>query len=864
MNRRRFNAIFNQKVLKIDGNLSKKPKRLFFWTMLIFTMFIIIFSFFTLDSKWSEFFRDLPNLFSRLKEMLHWDWNDFTSTQSNSDPFIKIAFQSILETIYMSIAGTFVGAFLAIPFAILASSNIIKNKFWNTLSRTILSIFRTIPSFVYALVLVSYFGPSTFTVMLALSIFTFSISGKSLYERIEQIDTKLFISAQATGASKFKSFIISVWPQISHHVLSITFYSLETNIRYVSIIAGVTNLGIGRLIDTSIAYDDWGRVGFLLTLLVVVILVLELIIWLTKKYIIEDKDFRIDQKLIKAKNKKISFINKQTNLKFYFEKVIAKNINSEILKEQKNSSRYKSLILQKRQMKHTFFKDYNQKVTEDNTKYKNIIKNHINENLFANDKETGTLIRIDKITKIKTKLKIEKLKIAEIEKIEEKFLKKQSEILQSLTVNNVFGNAPKKYLKKFILYGIMLLIFVLSVWNVKWDIPNSETIQQMNRDLLKIFNISWSSIFTTNENATYSVVYLLAETISIAVVGTFIGAFIAYVFGMLSSEKITNKYVARVFLLLTTMIRAVPTYIYALILVIVIGIGPFTGTMALIMGTIGMLTKYNRELFDDINQKVVFQLEATGLNWFGKIKYGVINQTSSSAISNIIYRFDINYKEVIVLGIVGAGNMGIVLKGYFNDQYFAEFGALLLGIIVVTLLIEYVSGALRNKINNEENIKWIAKLINLANQKIFIIFKANEKMLNLEKKLSFAESSALYTYTNQQIYSRAKNISKKNKTKFNKAWKIAYVEYFDLEISWEIPVEIVFKNHILEIKELKKQIRTKRKNWIIKTKLEAKKNLSNIKNERKNANDEIKKNELNNSIRYTKNWKKIKLTNINY
>jgi phosphonate transport system permease protein len=108
------------------------------------------------------------------------------------------------------------------------------------------------------------------------------------------------------------------------------------------------------------------------------------------------------------------------------------------------------------------------------------------------------------------------------------------------------------------------------------------------------------------------------KLLSIAVVGTFIGAVIAYFLGMLSSEKIVNRYVARVFIVLTSIARAVPTYIYAILFIVLVGIGPFTGILALIMGTIGMLTKYNREQFDDINMKIIYQLEATGVNWFSK------------------------------------------------------------------------------------------------------------------------------------------------------------------------------------------------------------------------------------------------------
>jgi phosphonate transport system permease protein len=112
--------------------------------------------------------------------------------------------------ITMAFAGTLIGTFIAIPVAIMASTNIVRNKFLNNFARVILAVFRTIPAFVYALLLVNYFGQTTFTVTLALTIFTFLISGKTLYERIEQVNTQMYTAARATGATKNRSLRAAV------------------------------------------------------------------------------------------------------------------------------------------------------------------------------------------------------------------------------------------------------------------------------------------------------------------------------------------------------------------------------------------------------------------------------------------------------------------------------------------------------------------------------------------------------------------------------------------------------------------------------------------------------------------------------
>ncbi|AAT75929.1 phosphonate ABC transporter permease component [Mesoplasma florum L1] len=871
MTKRLSNSILNQKAFKIKDNYSKSPKKIFFWSITLFTLFIVILSFFTLDSKWLEFFRDMPSLFERIGEMFKWDWTDFSTINGTGHSFLYNAFVSIWDTIVMAFAGTVIGVVIAIPVAILASSNIVKNKSVNFIARLILSIFRTIPSFVYALVLVNYFGATTFTVTLSLTMFTFSISGKTLYERIEQINIKIFTASQSTGANKSVSFRAAVWPQVSHHVLSIMFYSLETNIRYVSIIAGVTRMGIGQMINNAVDYNEWNRVGFLLTLLVAVILFLELSIWLIRNYIIEDKDFRIDGKEQRKFDKKINKIKSQKDINFYIKNVLCVDIDKKI-NDSKSQENTKKLVEEKKELINNFKSDLSTKIENDIEAYKKLKKSNPNSfDLYAKDFETGLRYRIDKVNKVKFKFKVNEIKNAKIEEIKNERADAHKNFIENLSVEKVLRSEPKNYIKRIVLYAIILGFFIYTLTLLEFKLSSKELIEATNKNLLEILKINWSSLFISkanggNSNAPYSVMYLLYETLSIAVVGTFIGAVIAYVLGMLSSEKIVNKYVARIFVALTSMMRAIPSYIYALIFVIVVGMGPFTGVLALIMGTIGMLTKYNRELFDDINQKIIFQLEATGVNWFTKLRYGIMSQTSTAAMSNIIYRFDINFKEVAMLGAVGAGNMGYLLNSYFSDQYFNEFGALLFGIILFTLLIEFISASIRNKLSFGTNLNWISSIINFVNQRYFATFKSNEKQLNIDSKLSYEESMSLYAYTNQTILNNAIAMKKEEKLSFKDAWNKAYIDFYDIRKKYDSSIT---DNNIVKLEELKfknnkKDFASKRKAWVVQVRQESKLEIIKFRKSLKTTTDLKTRKDLKNSIKYSKNIKKLKITNINY
>ena len=94
----------------------------------------------------------------------------------------------LIDTIKMSLLGSLLGSILVIPFAIIASSNIVKNKFVISLSRLFLSVVRTLPTLVTALIATYIFGLGTLAGTFAIATYTFAYCGKQLYEQIETVD----------------------------------------------------------------------------------------------------------------------------------------------------------------------------------------------------------------------------------------------------------------------------------------------------------------------------------------------------------------------------------------------------------------------------------------------------------------------------------------------------------------------------------------------------------------------------------------------------------------------------------------------------------------------------------------------------
>ena len=181
----------------------------------------------------------------------------------------------LVDTIKMSILGTVIGCLLALPIAVLASTNICKSTAIVSVLRFILALIRTLPTLVIALVCALVFGLGTFAGTLAISIFTFGIVAKMLYESIETIDMEPFEAMEALGANKFQAFWSACVPQILPVYLSHSLYCFEMNVRASAILGYVGAGGLGITINERIGWRDYNGLGMVLLSLFVVVVAIE-------------------------------------------------------------------------------------------------------------------------------------------------------------------------------------------------------------------------------------------------------------------------------------------------------------------------------------------------------------------------------------------------------------------------------------------------------------------------------------------------------------------------------------------------------------------------------------------------------------
>lgn len=181
----------------------------------------------------------------------------------------------LVDTIKMSILGTVIGCVLALPVAVLASSNIDHSKVIVSALRILLGLIRTLPTLVIALVCALIFSLGTFAGTVSIAIFTFGIVAKMLYESIETIDMGPFEAMEALGADKFQAFWSACVPQILPVYLSHCLYCFEMNVRASAILGYVGAGGLGITINERIGWRDYNGLGMVLLTLFVVVTAIE-------------------------------------------------------------------------------------------------------------------------------------------------------------------------------------------------------------------------------------------------------------------------------------------------------------------------------------------------------------------------------------------------------------------------------------------------------------------------------------------------------------------------------------------------------------------------------------------------------------
>jgi phosphonate transport system permease protein len=186
-------------------------------------------------------------------------------------------------------------------------------------------------------------------------------------------------------------------------------------------------------------------------------------------------------------------------------------------------------------------------------------------------------------------------------------------------------------------------------------------------------------------------------TVQIALWGTALAVVFAVPLGLLSSTNITPWWVHQPIRRLMDAARAINEMVFAMLFIVAVGLGPFAGVLALFIHTTGTLAKLFAEAVEAIDPRPVEGIRATGAHKLAEIAYGVIPQVMPLWLSYSLYRFESNVRSASVVGMVGAGGIGVVLYEVIRSFQYAQTCAVLLMLVLTVTLIDVFSAWLRKR-----------------------------------------------------------------------------------------------------------------------------------------------------------------------
>ena len=188
----------------------------------------------------------------------------------------------------------------------------------------------------------------------------------------------------------------------------------------------------------------------------------------------------------------------------------------------------------------------------------------------------------------------------------------------------------------------------------------------------------------------------LGETLAIAWLGTLTGALFALPLGLLAARNVIPSAFLRLpFKRFFDTVRGVDTLIWALIWINVVGLGPFAGVLAIATSDFGALAKLFAEIIESADPKEAEGVRAAGGGPLAEVRFGVLPQVLPVIAGQILYFIESNTRSATIIGVVGAGGIGLHLSEQIRVLEWKQVSLLILMILVSVAAIDAVSGKLR-------------------------------------------------------------------------------------------------------------------------------------------------------------------------
>jgi phosphonate transport system permease protein len=191
----------------------------------------------------------------------------------------------------------------------------------------------------------------------------------------------------------------------------------------------------------------------------------------------------------------------------------------------------------------------------------------------------------------------------------------------------------------------------------------------------------------------------MLETVQMAILGTFFGALLSIPLSLTASGNVfKSKWIVMGTRMFLNFVRTIPDLLLASLFVAVFGLGPFAGVVALALFSFGIITKLTYESVETIDPGPLEAMTAVGANKLQFISFAVVPQALPAFVSYVLYTFEVCVRASAILGLVGAGGIGMVIKTQLEVYNYTHVASIILFTLLIVILIDSISAALREKL----------------------------------------------------------------------------------------------------------------------------------------------------------------------
>lgn len=258
-----------------------------------------------------------------------------------------------------------------------------------------------------------------------------------------------------------------------------------------------------------------------------------------------------------------------------------------------------------------------------------------------------------------------------------------------------FNYMPKRYKKPSVslIVGIMIYVFLLFKGMQAADV----SIERLVRSFGHLTNFLARSFPPNFESFGYDVISMY-ETFQMALVGTTAGILLSFPIAILASKNTTvSPVVSMITKTIVTTMRTIPDLIWALIFIITVGLGVLPGILTITVDIIGYCSRMFYERIEEMPEGPMNALSATGASKTAVVLGAVFPMGIPSFVATSLYSLEKSIRGATILGIVGAGGIGVRLNNAMKFRQFDRASAIILLILIVVLLTQYISNKIRSK-----------------------------------------------------------------------------------------------------------------------------------------------------------------------